>query len=203
MAARPSTNLRYGLWAVAIGAVVAVTAVALGLFGGDRPAGVSTVNIGGPFALVGTDGQRVTEADFSGKARAMFFGFTHCPDVCPTTLAEAGSWLEALGPDADKLAIMFVTVDPERDTPEAMKTYLSSFDPRIVGLSGTPEEIAAVVKSHRVYARKVALEGGDYTMDHSAAVLLFDKDGRFVGTVDYQAPADQAVAKLKRLVGAG
>lgn len=203
MAARPSTTLRYGLWAVALGAVVTFTAVALGLFGGDRPAGVATVNVGGPFTLVGTDGQRVTEADFAGKARAMFFGFTNCPDVCPTTLAEAGSWLEALGPDADKLAVVFVTVDPERDTPAAMKDYLSSFDPRIIGLSGTPDEVAAVVKSNRVYARKVELEGGGYTMDHSAAVLLFDKDGRFTGTVDYQAPADQAVAKLKRLVGAG
>jgi protein SCO1/2 len=195
--------VRYGAWAVVAGVAVAAIALSLGWFHRSDAPTTNVVTVGGPFALVDTEGKPVTEAAFAGTPRAMFFGFTNCPDVCPTTLYEATGWLKSLGPDADKLKVIFVTVDPERDTPEAMKSYLSSFDPRIVGLTGTPEEVAKVIKAFRVYARKVETEGGDYTMDHSAAVLLFDGNGRFVGTVDYQEPADRAVAKLKGLVGAG
>lgn len=201
---KPASFARYGLWAVAIGFAVVAVGLSAGWFrSSDLPPGVGVVTVGGPFSLVDATGKPVTEADFAGKPRAMFFGFTNCPDICPTTLLEAGQWLDKLGPDADKLKIVFVSVDPERDTPEAIGSYLSSFDPRIVGLTGTPDEVAQIVKSYRVYARKVELEGGDYTMDHSAAVLLFDGKGDFVGTVDYQAPEDEAVAKLKRLAAAG
>ena len=192
-------------WSIAVIASVVVVVLATGVL--ERETGgtgttASVGSVGGPFALIGTDGQTVTEADFAGRPRAMFFGFTHCPDVCPTTLAEAEGWLKALGPAGDDLKIVFVSVDPERDTPELMKSYLSAFDPRIVGLTGTPEQIAAVTKAYRVYARKVELEGGDYTMDHSAAVLLFDKNGDFAGTVDYRDPQEKAVEKLKAVVGA-
>jgi protein SCO1/2 len=195
---------RVAAWLLAVIASVVVVVLATGVF--ERETGgtgttSSVGSVGGPFTLIGTDGQTVTDADFAGRPRAMFFGFTHCPDVCPTTLAEAEGWLKALGPAGDDLSIVFVSVDPERDTPELMKSYLSAFDPRIVGLTGTPEQIAAVTKAYRVYARKVELEGGDYTMDHSAAVLLFDRNGAFAGTVDYRDPQDKAVDKLKTVVG--
>jgi protein SCO1/2 len=195
---------RVAAWSIAAITSVVVVVLATGVLEREIPAGSagSTVgSVGGPFTLIGTDGQTVTEADFAGRPRAMFFGFTHCPDVCPTTLAEADAWLKALGPAGDDLKIVFVSVDPERDTPELMKNYLSAFDPRIVGLTGTPEQIAAVTKAYRVYARKVELDDGDYTMDHSAAVLLFDKNGDFSGTVDYRDPQEKAVEKLKAVVG--
>lgn len=196
---------RVAAWSIAVIASVVVVVLATGVL--ERETGgtsttASVGSIGGPFSLIGTDGQTVTEADFAGRPRAIFFGFTHCPDVCPTTLAEAEGWLKALGPAGDDLKIVFVSVDPERDTPELMKSYLSAFDPRIVGLTGTPEQIAAMTKAYRVYARKVELEDGDYTMDHSAAVLLFDKNGDFAGTVDYRDPQEKAVEKLKAVVGA-
>lgn len=201
---KPASFARYGLWAIALGLAVVAVGLSAGWFrSADLPPGVDIVRIGGPFSLVDTDGKPVGEADFAGTPRAMFFGFTNCPDVCPTTLLEAGEWLKELGPDGDKLKIVFVTVDPARDTPEAMKLYLSSFDPRIVGLTGTQSQIDDIVKAYRVYARKVETEGGDYTMDHSAAVLMFDGRGEFVGTVDYHAPKDEVVTKLKRLVAAG
>jgi protein SCO1/2 len=195
---------RVTAWSLAVVAAVVAVVLATGVL--DRaPSGGTAVSnvgsVGGPFTLIGTDGQTVTDADFAGRPRAMFFGFTHCPDVCPTTLAEADAWLKALGPAGEDLAIIFVSVDPERDTPELMKSYLSAFDPRLVGLTGTPEQIAAVTKAYRVYARKVELEGGDYTMDHSAAVLLFDKNGAFSGTVDYRDPQEKALEKLKTVVG--
>jgi protein SCO1/2 len=195
---------RVAAWAIAVTATVIVVLFATGVFEsrfGPKPATSNVGTVGGPFTLVGTDGQEVTEATFAGRPRAMFFGFTYCPDVCPTTLAEAEGWLKALGPAGDKLAVVFVSVDPERDTPAQMKDYLSAFDPRIIGLTGTPEQIAAVTKAYRVYARKVELEGGEYTMDHSAAVLLFDKNGDFAGTVDYRDPQEKAVEKLKAVVG--
>ncbi len=191
-------------WSIAVVASVVVIVLATGVLERETVGAGTTASVGsvgGPFTLVGTDGQTVTEADFAGRPRAMFFGFTHCPDVCPTTLAEADGWLKALGPAGDDLRIVFVSVDPERDTPQSMKDYLSAFDPRIVGLTGTPEQIAAVTKAYRVYARKVELEGGDYTMDHSAAVLLFDRNGDFAGTVDYRDPQEKAVEKLKTVVG--
>lgn len=195
---------RVAAWSVAVIATVVVVVLATGVFeretGGTATSSVGTV--GGPFTLIGTDGQTVTEADFAGRPHAMFFGFTHCPDICPTTLAEADGWLNALGPAGDDLSIVFVSVDPERDTPELMKSYLSAFDPRIVGLTGTPEQIAAVTKAYRVYSRKVELEDGDYTMDHSAAVLLFDRNGDFAGTVDYRDTPEKALEKLKAVVGA-
>lgn len=192
---------RYVAWGlvavVAIAAAVASLAWYTGELGGENKA---LSSIGGPFELVDTDGDRVTEATFSDKPTAMFFGFTFCPDVCPTTLYEAGGWLDALGDKADDLRIVFVTVDPERDTPEQMKSYLSSFDPRIVGLTGSRAQVDDVISKYRVYAKKVPLEDGDYTMDHSAAVMLFDKDGDFTGTINYQESQENAVAKLERLV---
>jgi protein SCO1/2 len=154
--------------------------------------------IGGPFRLVDHDGKTVTDQDFKGKPFLVFFGFTHCPDLCPTALFEMSEVLRRLGPDADKVRALFITVDPERDTPAVLKDYLSSFEPQIRGLTGEADAIAAALKSYRVYARKVPLDRGGYTMDHSIFVYLMDKDGRFVGTFNLKRPPEQAAAELRK-----
>lgn len=155
--------------------------------------------VGGPFRLATDDGRPVTDADLLGRPTVIFFGFTFCPEVCPTTLAELSSALAALGPEADRLNVVFVSVDPERDTPEILRDYLSAFDPRIRGLTGTPEEIASAARAYAVFYRKVPLEGGDYTMDHTASMFLMDAEGRFVGTISFGEDPKVAFAKLKRL----
>ena len=133
-----------------------------------------------------------------GKPTLIFFGFTHCPDVCPTSLFEISEVLKAMGTDADKVNAWFVSVDPERDTAAAMKDYLSSFDPHLKGLTGNPEQIAKVISAYRVYARKVPLKDGDYTMDHTAVVYLMDKNGRFIAPFNLKKSADEAAADLRR-----
>jgi protein SCO1/2 len=158
-----------------------------------RPAAV-----GGPFQLTDQSGRRVTEQDFKGQVTLVFFGFTHCPDICPTTLFEISEILKRLGPDAGKVAALFVTVDPERDTADKLKDYLGNFHPRISGLTGTPAEIDAVVKTYRAYAKKVPLDGGGYTMDHSAVVYLMDQQGRFVAPFNLRRTAEEAAADLRR-----
>ncbi|WP_428699896.1 SCO family protein [Stappia sp.] len=195
--------LRYVAWAavaVLLGAIGFVTAQHyLGPKGGGllSPA----ASIGGPFTMVdAAAGRTVTEADFKGKPTAYFFGFTFCPDVCPTTLAETQMWIEKLGPDADKVNFAFVSVDPERDTAEVMRDYVAAFDDRIRPLTGSPEQVEAMLAAYRVYARKVPLDDGDYTMDHSAAVFLMDSDNRFVGTIAYEEAPENAMAKLRRLI---
>jgi protein SCO1 len=156
-----------------------------------RVAGQSTV--GGPFSLVDQDGKPVTEKDLAGSPSLVFFGFTHCPDVCPTTLQDMTLLYQALGPKADRLKAYFVTVDPERDTPEQMKSYLSAFDPHIRGLTGDRAALDPMLKAYRVYSKKVPTEGGDYTMDHTALVYLMDKDGHFASAFNLQQkPADAA-----------
>jgi protein SCO1/2 len=197
-------TIRYALWGLVVVAVAGVAGVWIGHRAIEPESGIIGVaSIGGPFELVGTDGERVSSQTLFQKPTALFFGFTHCPEICPTTLFEAGGWLEALGEDADNLNVVFVSVDPERDTPEVLATYMSAFDPRLIGLTGSPEEVAEVVKDYRIYAQKVELDGGGYTVDHYAAVLLFDETGGFRGSVDISDSKDDVVAKLKRLVEAG
>ena len=154
--------------------------------------------IGGPFSLTDQNGSTVTERDMKGRPFLVFFGFTHCPDVCPTTLFEVSQILRALGPDADRVGALFITVDPERDTASAIKDYLSSFDPHLKGLTGDPAAVAAVAKSYRVYFKKVPLEQGGYTMDHTAIVYLMDKEGRFVAPFSLKRTTEAAVADLRR-----
>ena len=160
------------------------------------PASVSA--IGGPFRLTDHDGKTVTDQDLKGKPYLVFFGFTHCPDICPTTLFEVSEILRALGPDADRANALFVTVDPERDTPDKMKDYLSSFDPHLRGVTGTPEAISGMERNYRVYSRKVPLEGSDYTMDHTALVYLMDKDGRFVAPFNMKRKPEEGATDLRR-----
>lgn len=167
----------------------------------SQSTGVATV--GGPFTLTGTDGQEVTEKNLAGKPSAVFFGFTFCPDVCPTTLFELTNMMEQLGSDADKINFVFISVDAGRDGPEEMKQYLESFDERIIGLTGTEEQINAVTKAYKVYHARVPIDDGDYTMDHTASVLLMDANGQFFGTLAYEEAADVMLAKLKRLIGEG
>ncbi|MCB1430154.1 MAG: SCO family protein [Nitratireductor sp.] len=159
--------------------------------------------IGGPFTLSRTDGTVFTEKDIAGKPYAIFFGFTNCPEVCPTTLYEASGWLEQLGSDADKIGIYFVTVDPERDTPELIAEYVSSFDKRIVGLTGTPEQIETIKKEYRVFSQKVDLEGGGYTIDHTASIYLMHGDGSFAGTIAWGEDGEIALKKIRNLISRG
>lgn len=155
-------------------------------------------SVGGPFELVNQDGKTVTDADFRGKPFLVFFGFTHCPDICPTTLFEVSEVLNRLGTDAEKVNAIFVTVDPERDTPEKLKLYLSSFHPRLSALSGSPAQTEAIKKAYFVYAKRVPLEGGGYTMDHTSVVYLMDKQGKFVAPFNLKRDADAAAADLRR-----
>ena len=155
-------------------------------------------SIGGPFRLVNQDGKASTEQDFKGKPFLVFFGFTHCPDVCPTALFEVSEVFRHLGKDADGARAVFITVDPERDTPEKLKEYMSSFDPHLSALTGDAAGIAAVIKNYRVYSKKVPLVGNEYTMDHTAIVYLMDKEGRFVAPFNLKRRPEEAAAELRR-----
>jgi len=128
----------------------------------------------------------------------VFFGFTHCPDVCPTTLFEVSEIMRNLGKDADRTAALFITVDPERDTPDKMKDYLSSFDPHLTGATGDLPTVAAVAKAFRVYYKKVPTEGSDYTMDHTAIVYLMDKNGNFVSPFNLRRKPEEAAGELRK-----
>ncbi len=193
-------TLRYVAWGA-----VALLAVAVAVFAWQSQTGKDPLNlasaIGGPFTLTDQHGTTVTDASLKGHPSAMFFGYTFCPDVCPTTLSDLTLLMEKLGPDGDKLKVYFVTVDPERDTQEQLATYLQAFDPRFLGLTGSRPAIDQIIKEYRVYAKKVPLEGGSYTMDHTASVYLLDNDGRLTGTLDYHEKEETALAKLKRLIG--
>lgn len=169
----------------------------LWLSGGFQGVAASSA-VGGPFKLTDQSGQTVTERDMKGKPTLIFFGFTHCPDVCPTSLFEMSEVLRAMGGDADRVNAYFVSVDPERDTAATMKDYLSSFDPHLKGLTGTPEAVAQVIAGYRVYARKVPLKDGDYTMDHTALIYLMDRDGKFVAPFNLKRKPEEAAADLKR-----
>ena len=154
--------------------------------------------IGGPFQLTDQSGATVTEKNLQGKPSIIFFGFTHCPDICPTALFEMSEILRAMGKDADRVNAYFISVDPERDNKQAMKDYLSSFDPHLKGLTGDPEAVAKVLSAYRVYARKVPLKDGDYTMDHTALTYLMDRDGKFVAPFNLNRKPEEAAADLKK-----
>jgi protein SCO1/2 len=192
--------LRYVAWGAV--AIVAVALLWFMLAGRNQDGGIVAASIGGPFSLTDQNGNTVTEESLKGRPSAMFFGYTFCPDVCPTTLADMSLWLKDLGADADKLKVYFVTVDPERDTQAAIREYLTAFDPRIVGLIGDRAAVDRMLEAFRVYSRKTGEDPDYYLMDHTASVFLLDAEGRFVGTVDYQENPETALAKLKRLVGA-
>ncbi|WP_375457615.1 SCO family protein [uncultured Enterovirga sp.] len=177
-----------------VGLAALLVAAYLTLAPSPRIAAASTV--GGPFRLVDGNGRTVTERELKGAPHLVFFGFTHCPDVCPTKLFELSEIFRSMAGRGPAIRALFITVDPERDTPEVMKNYVASFDPRIVGLTGGRDEVDAVVKSYRAYARKMPLKDGDYTMEHTTLVYLMDKEGRFVGSFNVERPPAEAAKDL-------
>ncbi len=198
-------NARFALRLALIALVAFAAAVAATWWFWPRPEPVQqpapVALIGGAFTLTDADGKRRSDAEFRGKHMLVFFGFTNCPDFCPTALYGITQALEKLGPKADRIAPIFITVDPERDTPAQLKNYAQNFDKRIVMLTGTPEEIAAVARAYRVYYAKRPLEkAGEYTMDHSAYIYLLDPEGKYLTHFRHAVPPDELANALgKRL----
>jgi protein SCO1/2 len=164
---------------------------------------ITPIELGGPFTMTAHDGRTVTEKDLKGRHALIFFGFTTCPDVCPTTLNEVAVWLDELGEEGATIDPYFVTVDPERDTPERMAEYVGYFSPRITGLTGTPDELAVMASGYKAYYARVDLDDGDYLMDHTAAVYLMDEDGNFYDAITHTATREEALKKLRTWVNAG
>ncbi len=185
-----------------IGAAAFIVAASLAAGVALRRAGEPPVAVANPsaaaYTLIDQNGQPVTEATYRGRWVLVFFGFTQCPDVCPTSMTYAADLMEGLGPDAAKLQVAFITIDPERDTPAALKDYLANFDRRIVGLTGTPAQIAAAAKTFNVYYAKRPLEdANDYAMDHSTAFYLVDPNGKLLRAFALQRGADEMTADLR------
>lgn len=189
-------NFRIVLWVLV--AVAAIGATALYVFRPpQRPLGVT----GQEFALASTQGGTFTQNDLRGTPSLIFFGYTFCPDVCPTTLAETTAWREQLGLTPEELRIIFVTVDPERDTPEMVKAYVEGFDPNVIGLVGSEEETEKAKAAFGVFSEKSGdVESEFYLVDHTALTFLIDGDGTFEGTIAYEEASDTALAKIERLV---
>ncbi|BDA84249.1 photosynthetic protein synthase I [Aureimonas sp. SA4125] len=198
--------IRRVLWGLVAGVSMMLALVLTGFVdlrsGIESPvaAALNPVPIGGEFTLVDQNGTTRTWSSFRDKPVAVFFGFTNCPDVCPTTLAELTLLLKGMGPKGDDLSVLLVSGDPKRDTPSVLKEYLEPFDPRITGLTGGEPEIDAAFSAFKAYRRIVPLEGTDYTVDHSAGVYLYDREGAFAGTLDMHEPQSVRIEKLDRLV---
>jgi protein SCO1/2 len=194
-------RVRLVLWALVAIALLA----ALYLMASDRSANPPpnvpySASLGGPFTLTAADGSAFTEKSLKGTPTAVFFGFTRCPDVCPTTLARLAKLRGAMGSGGDKLRIVFVSVDADRDTPQSVGDYVALFHTPIVGLTGTAEQVAAAAKAFHVYYEKVPMQDGEYTVDHTATVFLLDRDGKLRSTIDAQEADSPALEKLRRLV---
>jgi protein SCO1/2 len=170
----------------------------------DNPRGVAGTAlasaIGGPFRLTDQNGKAVTDADLKGKWSLIYFGYTHCPDACPTALNDISIALSELGAKRDAVRPVFITVDPERDTPEALKAYMTSFDAPILALTGTAEEVAQAAKGYRVYYAKHPEPGGDYSMDHSSVIYVMDPEGRFTASFTQENTPEQIAERLKKLL---
>jgi protein SCO1/2 len=165
-------------------------------------ADTAPVTVGGPFTLMAPDGTTVTDKTYHGKWLLVFFGYTSCPDICPTTLYEIAAVIEELGPDATKLQPIFITVDPERDTPEVMGKYTGSFHPRIVGLTGSPQQIAEVVREYGAHsaAHKTGAGAEDYAVNHSTYIYIMDRQGKFVRGLDFDTPTGRIVDTLRKIM---
>lgn len=196
------TFFRTALWVLVVVFAGVLAWVTYELTSGDE--GVAGEPYGAPFQLVDDNGEPITEAAFRGQPTALFFGFTHCPDVCPTTLFELDGWMEEVDPEGGDVAAYMVTVDPARDTPEVLGNYLDNVSDRIHGITGDPQEVAEMVEGFNIYSRKAPLDesepDGDYTMDHTASVILLDEEGRFRSTIAYGEDPETAVQKLRNLI---
>jgi protein SCO1 len=177
-----------------------VLAAWLGVLASAPTLAQSDGKVGPAFELIDQSGKPFFGAALAGRPYAIFFGFTHCPDVCPTTLMTLSNTLQRLGADADRLRILFVSVDPERDTPEQLRQYLATFDPRIVGLTGSEAQIASAAKDWKVFHNKIPEDDGGYTIVHSAYVYLMDGANRLVGTMGFQDSEEEQAAKLRSLI---
>jgi cytochrome oxidase Cu insertion factor (SCO1/SenC/PrrC family) len=186
------------------GLVILGAGIFLALALRDNPrgaAGTALVSaIGGPFHLTDQNGKTVTDADLTGKWSLIYFGYTHCPDACPTALNDIAIALDELGEKRDAVRPVFITVDPERDTSEALKSYVTSFDAPILALTGTPEEIAQAARAYRVYYAKHPEAGGDYSMDHSSVIYVMDPQGRFTASFTHESTPEQIAERLKKLL---
>ncbi len=186
---------------IALFAVVAYLAVPqlLPRRDGGETAGSGVVSIGGPFSLIDQEGRTVTDKNYAGKLMLVYFGFTNCPDICPTGLQTIALAMDDLGADAEKVQPILITVDPERDTPQVMKEYVQAFHERLVGLTGTPEQIAAVAKAYRVYYQKVVLKDSSlgYSVDHSGFIYLMDGKGQYLSHFRHDATPEQMVQRIR------
>jgi protein SCO1 len=191
---------------VGLVAVAVVVITAMGVMEWQRremavAVNVAPIDLGGPFTMTAHDGRTVTQEDIEGRRALIFFGFTTCPEICPATLNEVSIWLDALGDDGATIDPYFVSVDPERDTPERMAEYVGYFSPRITGLVGTDEQLAEMARGYKVYYARIDLDDGDYTMDHTAAIYLMDTDGNFHDAITHTATREEAIAKLRAWAG--
>lgn len=188
--------------ALVIGSFVAGLVLFLGVIfvvtGLSPTPGVGNIAIGGPFHLIDQNGKSFGNEDMKGKPYLVFFGYTHCPDICPTTLFQLTQLFRKLGPEANQVGALFITVDPARDTQKIMKEYMASFDPHLRALTGDQKAIDQAIRDYRVYAKKVPEKDGDYSMDHTAIVYLMDKNSRFVAPFDMQRSLDAQVAELQK-----
>ena len=165
-----------------------------------RGSDIAGTKLGQQWKLTDMNGQARDQSSFVGKVQLVFFGFAQCPDICPTSLSELSAAMKLLGPDADRVQVLFITVDPERDTPEIMKKYLSAFDPRFIGLTGTPEQVRLAASSFKAFYSKVPRPGGDYTMDHSASLYVLDRKGEARVLLSNQAGAAAIAHDIKALL---
>jgi protein SCO1/2 len=201
----PRTPPRYALLAIAFAGLLVVAAgVLLALAMRETPRGAAGTAlasaIGGPFHLIDQNGKPVSDADLKGKWQLVFFGYTHCPDTCPTALNEIALALDRLGMKRDEVEIVFITVDPERDTPDVLKSYVQSFDAPIIALTGSPDAVAQAAKAYRVFYAKHPRGDGDYDMDHSAVIYVMNPEGRFTATFTPDSSADSIVQRLQKLL---
>ena len=166
----------------------------------QAPQHIKDIKINSEFMLLDKNSNKVTKADLLDSPTVLFFGFTYCPDVCPTTLQSLSVLIDKLGKDKNKIKFYFVSIDPERDTPAVLKDYLSSFNPKINALTGKQKDLDVLIKSFSIYAKKVPLDNNNYTMDHTASLILIDKNTNFVGTITYEEKNKVALEKLQKLI---
>ncbi len=207
---KPAGRPRFALVAAVLAGLLVLAAGALlGLAFRENPKGAAGTllasAIGGPFHLVDQNGKPFSDADLKGKWHLVFFGYTHCPDTCPTTLNELSLALDKLGkaanaPGRADIGVVFITVDPERDTSDVLKSYVESFDAPIVALTGSADSVAEAAKVYRVYYAKHPRSDGGYDMDHSAVIYVMDKEGRFTATFTPDSPSDAIAARLQKLL---
>jgi len=200
--------MNFRLAAVALAATVAGAIVALAMLPGPREQvtralpSTGKALVGGPFTLVDQTGKTVTDKDFRGRFMLIYFGFTNCPDVCPSGLQVMAAALDKLGPKADQVTPILITVDPERDTPEQLASYVPSFHPRLIGLTGSPEQVAAALKAYRVYAKRVddPKSSAGYTFDHTSLIYLMDREGNYVAHFTHATSVDRIAERLAQVL---